>query len=231
MTGGVRQPSGAGSCLSVFRGFSRGFTLVEVLVSLVLAALLLMGVQKLYSSLVRSSAHGVDRLDAIAAAARLWRSLHQDLLRSQAVTVGAGQEAVAPGEIGVFRPGEVDAGSVAESVCFHGEAATVTYSLRRQGERLRVIREAVIDGVTESPLEFGGDRIKMFRVFPFFRDQRVHPQAAPCRQEFLHISLVVGSDDPTVPAATFPLSVVLPTSSRSSVRWQPVDLPFVPPSR
>lgn len=195
-----------------------GFTFVEILVVVIIASLLILFMQQLFSHTVKSTMRGQDSFDSYRAATRLFSALRDDLMASTGYQTG---ENITWG----LATTELPAGTAFSNIIeISHETATITYSLvdvsgARHIERVK----QEIGGSTENR-SFGIPRIQAFEVLRIDAENRLAGHTTSAEQLLINVS--VQSADPRFPSARIDFSSLFFPERRAHewIDWNFVNL-------
>lgn len=197
------------------RGFSKGFTMAETLVVVLVGSLILIGFQNFFSQGVRSSLKGQDQLESIRAASQLFANLRKDLMACQSV-----QTDIPPVMLTSLSTALPSPLTFGDKVSFVQRNATTTYSMVTQpGGRGYISRQVFESGVLKETRSFAVPRMKRFETMQIYKDQQVAAGNPVFRQGQLLVRIAVESGDKRFPSGTVHLSSFFITSQLSATDW------------
>ncbi len=179
--------------------FRRGFTFVEAIMVTVIAVVVMLAVQNIFSHAVKSSLKGQDNLDSIRAASRILSELRKDLLEFKTIATEVGTVEI---PVGVDAIG---AGVIYSSILFiEKKEETVTYSINEVGDKMFVEKVTQRIGASPKKESFGVPRMKAFEVV-YVKIENSSPAGSEFNGQLI-VKLVVQSDDPRFPSKKIAVS-------------------------
>lgn len=178
---------------------NRAFTFVEALVVSVVAVVVMLSVQNLFSHAVRSSIKGQDNLDTMRAASRIFSELRKDLLEFRTIATSVDSVLIELSE------DQLDSSYEYSSILqIERKEETIVYSLVDVDGRKFVERVSQKIGSKLSRSSFGVPRMKAFEVL-YVKVENDSAAGAEKSGQLL-VNLVIQSDDPRFPSKKLSVS-------------------------
>lgn len=176
-----------------------GFTFVEAIIVTVIAVVVMMAIQSLFSHAVKSSLKGQDSLDTMRAASRIFSELRKDLLEFKTIATAADSVLISAED------DKIDATTKYSTILqIERKDETIVYSLCEAGGKKYVERASQKLGAPVRKVSFGVPRMKTFEVVYV----KVENTSGAGKERIgqLCVNLVVQSDDPRFPTRKLSVS-------------------------
>lgn len=186
------------SCFMKLNKQRKGFTLVEAVVTALIASLIMLVIQSLFSHSVRSALKGEDSLDSIRAASRLFAVLQSDFMQLTKIDTYGATSTVPQNTY------EIPSTAIyGEGFTVHTRLSIIKYSLVTSANGKFIEREEKI-GANIKKRRFGIPRIKEFEVLLVTIKNKVGGIVKENSQ--ILVNLVVQSQNKNFPASEIKLS-------------------------
>lgn len=176
-----------------------GFTFVEAMIVTVIAVVVMMAIQSLFSHAVRSSLKGQDSLDTMRAASRIFSELRKDLLEFKSISTAVDSVLISSDEDKIFPEAEYST-----ILQIERKEETIVYSLCEVGGKKYVERASQKIGAPVRKVSFGVPRMKAFEVI-YVKVENLSAAGGELTGQ-LNVNLVIQSDDPRFPSRKLSVS-------------------------
>lgn len=195
----------------------KGFTLVEAVVTAVIASLIMLVVQSLFSHSVRSALKGEDSLDSIRAASRLFAKLQEDLMQLTEVDTFSAECTIPTNGV------EIPSGTLyANGLKVTTRSAIITYSVVTTTKGKYVERQEK-QGANVKKMKFGVPRIQEFEVLLVKIKNEV--QNIPTINGQILVNLIIGSKNKNFPSSVIALSALFFPDRLTVTDWNSINFP------
>ncbi len=195
----------------------RAFTFVEAVIVTLIACVIMIAIQALFSHAIRSTVKGTDNLDSIRAASRLFSTLRADLIQLKSFSTNGAVSTIELSE------NEIPATATFSSILqISTSIATITYSLVGTPGRQSV--ERAVQKIS-SPVEkkkFGVPRMRSFEIMYV----RIKNQIGSTPKETgqLLVNIVIQSENKNLPSKIVKLSSIFFPERLTESDWNYLDL-------